>query len=1298
MRAKIPVWVDRMHRMGKFGRFGILPLMAAAAVLLASGGNILAGADHAKAPAPSPLTVAKRKQIQAATAKLPLRFEENVGQVKGPEARDVRFISRGSEYSLFLTSKEAVLSVQRHAGDSEGKTSPAVLRMRLAGANPLPQVAGQAELPGRSNYLIGNDPTKWHTGVANYSRVAENGVYPGIDLVYHGNQGQLEYDFDVAPKADPKIIHIAFNGNEGLRVDDSGNLLVKVAGGDLMFRKPVAYQADGNGSKRFVPVQFALNGKNQVKFGLASYDRSHPLVIDPILSYSTYIGGTSIDAGNGIAVAPDGTAFIAGGTFSTDFPTAGTHPLQPNDGGSLDFPKDAFVTKISADGSTLLYSTYLGGTSTDVANGIAVDAAGEAFVVGTTISGDFPITFGSVNTLCGADGQCGSTWNPQGFIVSNAFVSKLNTAGSGLVYSTFLGEYENVEGYAIAVDGALNAYVTGTTSPNFQETVPLIPPAVPPPPFPITASAFEKTYNNQPEDGFGICTTGSICNGTNAFIVKIDAPGDGILYSSYLGGDNTSYGYGIAVDTTADAYITGLTYSDTGFPITGGNALQVDFAGAGDAFLTKVDTTGSGSPLYSTFLGGTGIDQANAVAVDASGNAYITGGTTSVVGTLGFTPPAGGFQTNCTLDTLNVCEGDAFVAKINPTLSGAASLLYFTYLGGSFADSGTGIAVDAAGDAFIAGKTVSTDFPIAARVFQPVYGGGNADAFVSELNPTAAGLIYSTYLGGTNTDTAAGIGIDLSGAAYVTGQTCSLDFPLANPEQPTSGGNCDAFIAKIIQSGGVSLSPTGLIFSSENVGQQSAAQTVTLTNDANVALAISSIAVSGNNSTDFAIQTNTCGTAVPANSTCTISVTFKPTSTTPATRTAEISFVDTETGGSQETQVLDLTGTAGAAPIVTLSTNELDFSTQSVGVASTAQILTVSNTGTAALNISSIVASGNFAVQSNTCTVPLQATTPASNCTVSVTFTPNVAGQSVGSLTLTDNASDSPEIVLLTGTGALQASVSIAPTSLTFGSQVVGSTSSPQIITVTNTGTAPLTFGLISASSGFGETNTCGAPVAPSAICTISVTFTPNALGSNTGALTINDSAPNSPQLVPLTGGGSDFAVALSAGSSTVVAGNTATLTVSVSSVAGYNSPVALSCSGLPTLATCSISPSTVTPSASGPATATLKVTTTRRSAAPPVGMPRLPGSGLMARPLIWILAAMLLLAFGTMAQRASRLRWSWALLALTALWLASFAACGAGGQGYSNPTGTPAGTYTITVTGTSAGLTHSTNFTLQVQ
>jgi hypothetical protein len=1492
--------------MAKIYRFGILPLTAGCALFMAVGGNMLAGAERASGPTPVPAAAA-RARVTAAAASWPLRFEENVGQVRGAEAGDVRYLSRGSAYTLFLTSREAVLLLRQR---EEGKRAAraAVLRMRVAGGAGAATVVGQDALPGKSNYLIGNDPAQWRTGVPNFGRVAVKGVYPGIDLVYHGNQRQLEYDFEVAARANPAKIRLAMEGARQLRIDANGDLVLQLDGGDLRFRRPVAYQIDGV-TKQLVPASYILKGKNQVAFRLAAYDPRRPLVIDPVLAYSTYLGGSNIDVANGIAVAPDGSAFIAGGTFSTDLPTK--NPLQANAGGGADFPRDAFVAKVGADG-TLAYSTYLGGKGNDVANAIAVDAAGEAFVTGTTTSTNFPVAYG-FNLLCGGDGQCGATWNPQGLIVNNAFVTKLNVAGSGIIYSIYLGYYEDVQGLGIAVDQDLIAYVTGATGPNIEPTVTITPPNTPPPPF--CSSGFQPSFG-----GSGGNEYGGI--GTDGFIVKIDATASEMLYCSYLGGSDEDVAFGVAVDSHANAYLTGLTYS-TDLPITNTATytsplapLQGTYAGAGDAFLAKVNTnaTGTAALLYSTYLGGTGLDQGNAVAVDSSGNAYVAGEIVSRASTLNFTPA--GYQTDCALDSESVCEGDAFVAKFNPALSGANSLIYFTYLGGSLADSGAGIAVDTIGDAYVAGSTVSSNaalvpFPITGAVFQPTYGGGNADAFVAELNPAGTALVYATYLGGSGTDTASGIGIDTNGNAYVTGQTCSLDFPLVSPWQSTPGGNCDAFVSKIIPVGGVALVPAGLIFASQDLGTTSAAQTVMLTNGSSATLTITSIDKGGANPGDFAIDTSAasaCSTTVPvaAQGSCTISVTFKPTSVTPVTRTARITVTDS---GAGSPRVVDLTGTAGTAPIVALSASTLPFSTQqAVGVTSSPLALTVTNTGTAALTFTSVVATGDFAVASNNCTPGLQVTTPASNCTITVTFTPTVAGSSVGSLTLIDNAPDAPQIILLTGTGVALPAVTLSATSLAFGNQTVNLTSSAQTISVTNSGSGTLTVGTIAATAPFAETNSCtsvapagtctisvtftptaaglatgtlsiadnatgspqtitlngtgvaaplaslspnsltyateqalgtissgqdvtltntgtaaltvtgiaasgdfaaatnscgsslaagancvivvtftptavgsrygtltvtdnsggtagstqtvalegtgqGGPVATlsasalsfgsqplnttsslksltltnsgtatmtgigvaisgdfaqtntcvgtlaaSSSCTINVTFTPSVVGSRAGTLTITDSAPSSPQSVALSGTGADFSVAINPNSATVVAGNTTTITVSVSPVSGFASAVSLACSGLPSLATCSASPAAVTPTGTSAATSTLTVSTTRRTLLPPGRWPRphLPGG--VGNPVLWLVWALILLSLGAWATRRNRWRWSWVVLAAAMLWLASFAACGSGGTGYVNSTGTPSGTYTVTIAGTSGALTHSTSLTLTVQ
>jgi len=708
------------------------------------------------APSNSPAVVAHY-------GRLPLAFEPNVSH---PES-GVQYLAHGNGYTIFIGANDAALALK-------GSSSSAVLHMKLSGGNATNALIASDELPGKSNYILGNRPENWHTNVPNFGKVAQHGVYPGIDVVYYGTQRNLEYDFVVAPQANPHAIRFALDGADNLRIDSRGDLLVELAGSAVRVQKPVAYQ-ELEGHRQLVDVKYLVKDNREVTFAIARYDAGRALIIDSVLSYSTYLGGSNIDGANAIAVAPDNTAFIAGGTFSSDFPTA--HPLQPNVGGPRDFPQDAFVAKISADGSTLLYSTYLGGSGPDVANGIAIDTFGEAYVTGTTISTDFPVTPGSFDTLCGGDGKCGASWNPNGLVVSNAFVTKLNTAGTGLVYSGYLGVYENVRGQAIAVDNNENAYVTGQTDANISPTVTITPPATGPAPFPITASAFQPAFGG-----------GSTSPFTDAFVTKISATGNSILYSSYLGGSNEEIGYGISADNNGNAYVTGLTYS-TDLTVTGG-ALQSTAGGAGDAFVAKVNTNGSGptSLTYSTYLGGSGLDQGNGITLDSlngTGNIYVTGTSNSAsVGVTSLLPNKG--------------QADAFALKLTP--SGA--LTYFTFLGGSQADAGIGIAADSNGNAYVTGSTVSTDFPVVGSVFQKTFGGGNADAFVTKLSPTGASIIYSSYLGGTNTDVGNGIAVDTNGSAYIAGQTCSQDFPLANPLQPGPGGNCDAFISKVSTQGG----------------------------------------------------------------------------------------------------------------------------------------------------------------------------------------------------------------------------------------------------------------------------------------------------------------------------------------------------------------------------------------------------------------------------------------------------------------------------------------------------------------
>ena len=705
--------------------------------------------------------------ISESYGKLPLSFEANQGQ----SHQDVRFLSRGPGYSLYLTGSEAVLVLSRPnpEGKQDGRstpgrravpaqTMPVTVRMGLVGAAPAPPVSGIEELPGKANYFIGSDPARWRTNVPTYARVHYREVYPGIDLLYYGNQRQLEYDFVVAPGADPMKIVLSFKGADKLEIDAQGELVLHVTGGVIRQHKPVIYQ-EIDGIRQEIAGSFVRRGANRVGFKVAAYDRSRPLVIDPlVLSYSTYLGGANYDSGKGIAVDTNGNAYVTGFTQSTDFPTT-AGAFQPAFGG-------IFVTKLNSAGSTLVYSAFLGGnTASSTGKGIAVDAAGNAYVTGDTQATDFPTTPGAFQT-----GQGGSSFS------SDAFVAKLDSTGSALVYSTYLGGSGNDVSNGIVVDTAGNAYVTGSTvSLNF----------------PTTPGAFQLARG---------------CCGSDAFVAKLNSTGSNLIYSTYLGGNDTEWGSGIAVDADGNAYVAGATLS-TDFPTTlgvfqplcGGGGACGGASDAWDAFITKLDPTGS-MPVYSTFLGGSASDLAEGIAVNVDGNAYVTGHTNSsnFPTTLGAFQPTlgGGF--------------DAFVTRLNTT---GSALVYSTYLGGSHNDLANAIAVDTLGNAHVTGETQSTNFPTTPGTFRPAYGDGNqdpppfgpphADAFLAQFNPTGSAL-FSTYLGGTAFDRGLGIAADAGGNVYVTGETSSANFPVTSGAFQTvigGGGNRldnppDAFVAK----------------------------------------------------------------------------------------------------------------------------------------------------------------------------------------------------------------------------------------------------------------------------------------------------------------------------------------------------------------------------------------------------------------------------------------------------------------------------------------------------------------------
>src|SRR5438094_3933059 len=773
-------------------------------------------------------------RLAATYGKLPLTFEANHGQTDNK----VKFLARGRDYALFLTATEAVLSFkkraepggddelspktqvsERESGDSGTRGRPSVLvDMKLVGGNPAPEVSGLERLPSTANYFIGNDPKKWHTNVPTYAKVRYRDVYPGIDLVYYGNQGQLEYDFVVEPGADPRTIRLTLQGGGRLKLDAQGDLVL----GEVRFRKPRLYQETA-GDRQDVSGRYVLKGARQVAFQVASYDASRPLMIDPVLSYSTVLGGSNFDQINGIAVDSSGKAYVAGFTSSSPFPTT-SGAFDATYGGSSDVFVSKFNPSVSGS-SSLIYSTYIGGSFGEQALAIAVDSSGVAYVAGQALSSNFPTTAGAFDT----------TYNGNG----DAFLLKLSATGSSLLYSTYLGGSGLDQALGVALDSSGNIYMAGQTfSTNFP-----------------TLNALQ-TANGGLQDSF-------VAEFTNS-----GSP----LYSTYLGGSGYDQANGIAVDALGRAYVTGYTTSPD-FPVHNAPAVGAACSSCAnntnDAFVAAIGANGTGF-VYSTYLGGSGDDQGMGIAVDAVGNAYVTGSTFST----NFPTTVGAYQRSL------LGSSSAFVTLVD---TNGSTLGYSTYVGSGGNTYGQAIAV-AGGNAYIGGSTNASSLPLVGAIQSGNAGG--VDAFAAEINPAGSAISFSTYFGGSAYDQVTAVAIN-SGNMYIAGSTHSTDLPTAQAYQGSyGGGDSDAFLAKI-QISTVSLSPGSLTFSAQQVDTTSPPQPVTLTNSGSSSLSITSITFTGSNSGDFA-QTNNCGSSVPQGASCTINVTFTPAASGPRSATLTV--------------------------------------------------------------------------------------------------------------------------------------------------------------------------------------------------------------------------------------------------------------------------------------------------------------------------------------------------------------------------------------------------------------------------
>ena len=1140
--------------------------------------------------APLAISPAARTRAMQTYSGLPMSFEVNAGQT---DPR-VKFLAHAPGYSLFLTNEEAVLSLSEpsparkpiRTGDpSDVRNAPQpprvshAVQVKFLRGSEAAVVAGSHELPSKSNYFIGNDPKNWHTNVPNYSAVKYNGIYPGVDAVFHGDNQRFEFDFDIAPGADPRSIALEVDGARKMRLNRAGDLVLAVdATHELIMNKPRTYQQSPEG-RREVAGRYVLAAGNRIAFKIGPYDHSRPLVIDPTLVYSTYLGGSLVnsasnqypnDLGKAIAVDSDGDVYVAGPAGSVDFPvTTGAYDTIFNAG-----QYTAFVSKLSPSGSSLIYSTFLGSTYPNVSTveGIALDSSGDAYLTGYTNYG-YPTTAGA---FISAESSLYGTY---------AFVTELNPTGTSLVYSTYLSGTEatgspETYGFAIAADATGNAYVVGTTD---SQT------------YPTTTGAYQTSAN---------CTSPYQGTCTTAFVTKIAVGGSSLSYSTYLGtGGNRANA--VAIDSSGDAFVVGNTEPTT-FPVTSGAFMTSSSSAESLAFVTELNPSGT-ALVYSTFLAGsnsntTYLDDAYAVAVDGSGYAYVTG----TASDSDFPTTPGAYQKSL------VDYSDAFVTKLN--LTGSA-LVYSTYLPGL--TTGYGIGVNSSGEAFVAGDNDGNgnDFPTTSDALQTTPPTTGTNGFLTEFNATGSGLVYSTYLGptsltsGNNEATVAwALAMDGQGSAYVTGSAPS-GFPTTSGAYKTalSAGN-NAFIMKFASTPepSVSPSPTSLTFTPENVGTPSAPQTLTITNTGTANLSITTALIGGTNPGDFATSADTCtgATLIPAPSdasTCTINVTFTPIAT--GSRSATLIFSD---NAPDTPQSVGLTGTgAGGAPL-TISPATIPYAfvgesyfesftatggsgtgyTWSVtsGTALSAVGLSLTSAGVisgvpnstetaAPFTVKVVDSQDNSATQNYSLTVypdisATPTTLPAGTMGTPYSQTLTASGgsggpysfsvasgtalsavgltlSSTGTISGTPNATENAAAVTLRVADSLgdftqlnyslTINVPLAPIAslstplLTFGPQAAGTPSAAQTVTLTNTGNAPLNFtgsGIsISGANAadFAQTNQCGTSVAAGGNCPINVTFTPSSSSSAPSGivaaeLNVADNASGTPQQVALAG------------------------------------------------------------------------------------------------------------------------------------------------------------------------------------
>jgi hypothetical protein len=1150
---------------------------------------------------------AKSPDSGLAKFSIPITFEPNVGQA----GDDVQFLGRGKGLTVALMRDQIAVRVAKPASGESG-----TLALRVAGNTGF-QWKGEAKLRAESNYFVGNDKRKWRTSVPHYARAETASAAPEVGMTIYGSDDGIEYDLRVAPGRDVSKLRLNLAGAENLRVDAAGDLLMNVSGDEVKMKKPRVYEAPHTGwhssgsrhrgslgsrrarkysphqtqrtrrirlggaerkrhraanpcapklahgqetastqsgipctgqpgthakapvnvRRRMVEGDYVIEADGSIGFRIGPHDPNAALIVDPSLSvaYGTFLGGSGTETAASIALDASGKIYIGGTTTSTAFPGAPAKRLGPADG-----PAQFFIAKIDptlSGASSLIYLTFLGGSGTQSGGLIAVDATGDVAITGTTTATDFPVTDTTAPTSALANGDGNDT-----------VVSEIGPAGNTLVFSTLFGgsgtESQSGPG-GIALDGKGDVYIASDvhTTPIDSASADL----------PVTAGAYQTVWDGEPGDAF-----------LAIFQPPATAGGAAVLkYCTYLGTNSiVEPGVGgVAVDASGSAYISGFTSSGvTGFPAK--NAIQTAYGGgSSDAFLVKIApaATGATDLVYATLLGGSGADQALAVALDSATppNAYVTGTTQSP--NFPTNGAVGAYQAGLHANAV----ANAFLSVVSQNaITGQSALAYSTYLGGSQTDAANAVAVAAPNAVYLAGATTSPDLPWHNNV-QAFNGSG--DAFVAKLDPTspgAASLIYMTPLGGTSpvggTGSASGnaVAADNAGHVYVAGVSTSGDFPTAVTTESALNGfqsacaSCsmtpplaDAFVAEIVESAtpmpSVYFNVGHAIFSSGTVGNPSAPEPIALLNGGDASLTISAIEIAGPSAGDFSlIGGGSCLTqAIPPGPAvkCSFEVGFTP--STAGSENAVVTFNDNAPGSPQ---ILELVA-AGQASLATVSPLAVNFGNQPQNSTSTAQTITLSNTGSQNLTIANVVESGPDAAQFSQFLVGFPGipscetgfvVVPGGQCIARFAFEPNAQRIFNAELDFYDNSagvSNAEQIVTLSGVGIATAPVaSLAVPALAFGNENVGAKSGTQSVTLTNLGSATLNIVSIAItgtnaadfaiSAGGTTCPISGGTVIVQAACTVAILLTPQTAGSKNASLSFTDNAPGNPQQVTLSG------------------------------------------------------------------------------------------------------------------------------------------------------------------------------------